>query len=93
MEFWAMVQLYTIVAAALAGTSYFTLYRPAIILTEEIIDEDLPGHKGWLGGSLWLIFATIFAPLTLFILLKNNNKDFITAFAVKLSEDFIEREE
>ena len=80
-----MLQIYGVVSTALAGTSYFTLYKPAIGLAEEILDEDLPLHKGWLGATLWLIFSGIFSPITAFVLLKNNNDDFIEKYALSIA--------
>ena len=87
------LQVYLIVAAALAGTSYFTIYRPAIELTEEILDEDLKFYRGWFGTSLWLVITAIFAPATLIVLLRNNNESFIEQFAVALANTMMDEDE
>ena len=84
---------YAVIAGAIAGTSYFTLYRSAIELTEEILDEDLPKYKGWMGIIFWLSISFIFAPLTAFMLLKNDNRDFIDKLALVLANRIIEEEE
>lgn len=93
MDFWVVMKVYGIISVALAGTSYFTLYRPSIELTEEILDENLPSHRGWVGVSLWLTFAMILSPLTLYVLLSNDNEDFIEDFAVRLSEHLMDEDE
>jgi hypothetical protein len=93
MEIWAWVQVYGIVASALAGTSYFTLYRPGVELAEEILDEDLNLHRGWLGTTMWLLISASLAPYTLFTLLKNDNAEFIEGFAVALADRIMKDED
>jgi len=93
MDFWSGLQIYLVVAAALAGTSYINLFRPAMQLLEEIMGRKMPWHRGWLGTSVWLISAFIFAPAVIFLLLNNDNDDFIEKFAVALANRIIKREE
>ena len=93
MGFWTILQYYLVVSVALAATSYFTIYRPAIALTEEILDQELNMHRGWLGTFIWMALATFFSPIALFVLLKNNNTEFIDRFAVKLADDLSEEDE
>ena len=85
MDFLTGLQMYLVVAIALAGTSYWTLYKPAIQLLEEIVQEKTV-YSGWLGFTIWNICATAVAPWTAFILLKNNNEEFIEQFAVALAD-------
>ena len=40
MDFWIGLKVYTLIAVALAGTSYMTLFRPSIELLEEIVEEE-----------------------------------------------------
>ena len=80
------VEIYGLVSLAIAGTSYFTLYRPSIELTEEIVDQDLKRYKGWIGTTVWVSLVTILSPLMIIILLKNNNNSFIEKFALKLAD-------
>jgi hypothetical protein len=86
MNFVEAAQIYGIVSLALAGTSYVTLYRPAIYLTEEIVEENLAHYRGWLGTLAWFSIATPLSPLVAIILLKNNNNSFIEKFAIKLAD-------
>jgi len=93
MDFWAAVQMYAIISAAIAGTSYFRFYRPAIDLTEEIVDESLPGYKDIPAVTVWLCIAFVLSPITTVMLLRNNNKDFIEKLALVLANRIIEEEE
>lgn len=92
MDFVTSAQLYGVVATAIAGTSYFTLYRPSIALTEEIVGEELPLHSGWVGITIWFLLSGIVAPWTALLLLKNDNEEFIESFAVSLADRLIEDE-
>jgi len=93
MDFWGVLQIYLIVAAALAGTSYLNLYRPAIQLLEEIMERKVPRYNGVTGTIIWLLIAFIVAPITAILLLNNNNIIFIERLAVSLANGLIEEEE
>ena len=93
MDSWTIFQLYGLVSVALGATSYFTLYRPAVELVEQILDEELPIYRGWFGTSLWLIIATLGSPVSALVLLSNNNDRFITDFALKLADRVIDTDE
>jgi len=92
MDYLSGLQVYAVVSAALAGTSYLTIFRPSIELLEEIV-EDKTLYSGWLGFIMWNILASIVSPWTAYILLKNNNEEFIEQFAVRLAERIIEEDE
>lgn len=93
MDFWSGLQLYAVIALALAGTSYWNLYRPAIELLEEILERKEPLYSGWFGSSLWILISFIGAPLTLVYLLSNNNNQRIVSIATGLAESLIQDEE
>lgn len=93
MDVWLYLQAYLIISTDLAGTSYFTLFRPAVELAEEIIEERLTMHRGWRGLVLWLIITSILSPVAAYALLKNNNSEFIENYAVIISEGYIEDED
>lgn len=86
MDFWTAAKIYAIVSLALAGTSYYTLYKPSIELAEEIVGRDLPFHSGWLGTILWFLMSGLMSPWTIFVLLSNDNNKFIESFALKITE-------
>ena len=86
------IQAYGVVSIAVSGTSYFTLYRPAIDLAEEIIDKDLPSHRGVLGTGIWLVLAALMCPFTVWLLIRNDNLDFIERYALVISERYIDDE-
>jgi len=92
MDYLIMLQIYGVISVALAGTSYITLYRPAIKLLEEIVEGDTP-YGGWLGFTIWNLAAIIAAPWTTYILLQNNNEEFIERFAVVLAERIMKEDE
>ena len=77
MDFWSGLQIYLVVAVALAGTSYWNLYKPAIELLKEILDDEVPRYSGWLGTILWLLISFTMAPITALMLLTNDNNEFI----------------
>jgi hypothetical protein len=85
MDFWTIIQTYLLISTGLAITSYITLYRPAIAFLEEIVEQKTR-YSGPFGAALWTIIAFVFSPYILFILLSNNNRDFIELFAVTLAE-------
>jgi len=93
MNFWTGLQIYIVASAALAGTSYINLYRPAIRLLEEIMGEEVTRYSGWLGITIWLMMAFILSPLTLLLLLSNDNDEFIEKFAVSIASNLIEEDE
>jgi len=93
MDFWMGLQIYLIVAVALAGTSYITIYRPSMELLEEILEQKVPRFSGWLGTTLWLLIAFVAAPWTAIVLISNDNNEFIENLAVKLATDIIEEED
>lgn len=92
MGYWTGLQLYGVIALALAGTSYVQMYRPAIALLEEIVERKTY-YSSWLGGFMWVAASTLLTPWTLYILLKNNNEEFIEEFAVTLADKLAEEEE
>lgn len=92
MSFWMGIQLYVIISLALAGTSYLTIYRPSIELYEEIIEEQNTVYSGWIGFTTWILAAVVIAPYTAYILLQNDNQDFIEELAISLA-DISEEEE
>ena len=93
MDFVITAQIYGIVSTAIAGTSYFTLYRPAIALTEEIVDRELNIHKGWPGVLFWFAMSALLSPFIAILLLRNNNGAFIEKFAVTLADKLIDDDE
>jgi len=93
MDFWAWLQVYLIISIALAGTSYINLYRPAINLLEEILDEKNTFYSSIWGMLLWLILSFIAAPATLVLLTVNNNDSFIERFAVSIADRVINKED
>lgn len=93
MDFWVGLQIYGIIAGALAGTSYINLFRPTMKLLKEILEDEIPPHDSWFGHLIWLIVSFILAPVTAFILLSNNNDLFIEKLAIALSEGLIEEDE
>jgi hypothetical protein len=68
------------------------MYRPAIKLLEEIIEDDTT-YSGVLGFILWMLFSTIAAPWNLYLILQNNNEQFIEDFAVTLANRILESED
>jgi Trk-type K+ transport system membrane component len=92
MEVWGILQIYLLVAIALAGTSYFNLYRPGIQLLEEIIDQKTVYSTFWC-ALVWLVIALIMAPFIAIVLLVNDNNEFIHSLALKLASRFEEEEE
>jgi len=93
MDVWSGVQIYLVISAALAGTSYINLYRPAIQLLEEILDDKAPIYSNWVGMSMWLIMSFIVAPFTAVLLLSNDNEEFIEKLAVSLADKVIKNKE
>ena len=93
MDLWSVLQVYIVVAAALAGTSYWNLYRPAIQLLEEIVDQDVPRYSGWMGTIMWFLISFTVAPITAVLLLSNDNEEFIEKLAVSLADGIEEDEE
>jgi len=85
MELWDWLIGYTVGAVSLAWTSYIMIYREAIDLLEEIVERKTV-YSGFTGFIFWTIMATIMTPWVIFALLSNNNKSFITEFAVNLAE-------
>ena len=92
MDFSTGLGLYSVIAMSLAVTSYVTLFRPSIELLEEII-EDKSSYGGMFGFVLWIVGAAIAAPMTAFILLKNDNDSFIEQLAVSLANKILDKEE
>lgn len=76
---------YLIVAISLAITGYIVLYRPSILLLEEILEKPTP-YGGLMGIILFLIIGFICAPVLLIILLKNDNDKFIYDLATRFYE-------
>lgn len=93
MDIWAWAQIYLVIAGALAGTSYFTLFRPGVDLAEEILNEKLPWHRGITATVMWLVISAAVAPWTAIVLLSNNNASFINDFATHVADRIIEEEE
>lgn len=89
MDFLTGLQLYGIVAAGLAGTSYITLFRPSIELLEEIIEDKSP-YSGVFGFCVWNLLSFLAAPVVVFILLQNDNENFIEHLAVALANKIID---
>ena len=85
MDIQAVLSIYSIIAISAGITSYIRLYWPAISLTEEVLEYKTP-YKGVLGSLLWIIYSTIIAPWTLFILFATDNQNFITSLASSLIE-------
>jgi len=92
MDFITGLQIYGLIAFSAGITSYLMIYRPAIRLLEEII-EDSTMYSKWYGSLLWVAFSTVAFPWIVILLLKNNNKGYIEHFAVTLAQKIIEREE
>ena len=93
MDFWTGLQIYILIALALAGTSYWNLYRPTIDLLEEILGERPPIYGGWFGAIMWMIISFVLAPVTAFLLLSNNNNLFIKKLAISLYNNIVEDSE
>lgn len=93
MDFWSVLQVYVVIAIALAGTSYWNLYRPAIELLEEIVDKDVRRYSGWFGTIMWLTISFTVAPVTAILLLSNDNNEFIENLAVSLANGITEEDE
>lgn len=91
MDFWSALQIYLVVAAALAGTSYWNIYKPAISLLEEILEVEKPLGPAY--AILWGVLSFIMAPLTAVILLSNNNNQFIERLAVTIANSILEEDE
>ena len=90
MDLWVILKIYTIIATSLSLTSYFMLYKPAIELVEEIVDKKTV-YSGIKGLLLWNILTFPLIPYTGYILLDNDNEDFIESFAVSLAEKLKEK--
>ena len=86
------IQIYILIAVAIAGTSYFTLYKPSIELLEEIVERKTT-YSGFILGVTWCLGAVIAAPLIATFLLKNDNEKFVEQFAVTLANRIIEDED
>ena len=91
MNSWIMLQIYAIIALSLGWTSYLNIFRPAISLLEEITEEK-SNYGGIFGFILWTFFASLGAPITLIVLLNNDNEQFIQLLAAKLAEEKLEDE-
>ena len=89
MSIWTIVQIYLLVILAIGCTSYVTLYRPAIQLLHEILEQKT-FYSGWISSILWIILASIGAPFILIALISNDNDKFINALAVTLADKYIE---
>lgn len=92
MDFITGLQIYGLIAFSAGITSYLMIYRPAIKLLEEIIEESTTYSK-WYGAILWVAFSTIAFPWIVILLLKNNNRGYIEHFAATLAQKIIEQEE
>ena len=84
MSWLIAIQIYLLVALAIAGTSYFLLYRPSISLFKELADKEKTIYGGLTGFVIWMMVATVFAPWAGLLLLKNNNEGIIEQFALNL---------
>lgn len=91
MDFWTVLQIYLVVSVALAGTSYWNIYKPATKLLGEILEIENPLGPGY--GMLFSVIAFVMAPITAVMLLSNNNNSFIEKLAVTLAESILEEEE
>jgi len=92
MDIWTGFQMYLLGAIAISGTSYFNIYRPAISLLEEIVEEKTT-YSSPLGGITWIVVSTIAAPVVLYALLANDNTGFIQTLATTLANKYLEEEE
>lgn len=93
MELLKWIMYYLATSASLALTSYFVLYRPAIKLLEEILQERSENYRGIRGFILWQLVATVFSPYVLLLLVKNDNDTIIQQAAVTLADHILEEEE
>lgn len=97
MSIWTGLQMYGLIAVAMAGTSYLRIYRPAMELLLEILDEeyleDASLYSGAVGTISWFIISIIATPYILFILLKNDNATTIRHIASHLATRVIEEQE
>jgi len=90
MDFWTVLQIYLVVSVALAGTSYWNIYKPAVNLLGEILEVENPLGPGY--AILFSVIAFVMAPITAIMLLSNDNTNFIKKLAVTLAESILEEE-
>lgn len=88
MDFWIG---YIIFAIATAMTGYIMIYKPAVDLLEEIVEEETV-YGGVIGFLIYTIIATVLAPGICFLLLKNRNTEIIEGYAVSLAENILDDE-
>ncbi|HSG30871.1 MAG TPA: hypothetical protein VLB82_04930 [Thermodesulfobacteriota bacterium] len=69
------------------------LYRPSIKLLEEILETEETSYSGFTGFLIWNILATIGAPFTLLVLLKNDNQRLVESMALSLADKAIDDDE
>lgn len=92
MDFIIGLQIYGLIAVSAGLTSWLTIYRPAVKLLEEIL-EDSTVYSTWFGTILWILFSTVAFPWIVLLLLKNNNKSIIEEFAGTLAVKILEQED
>ena len=84
MDFPTGLLIYALLALGLSLTTYLTIYRSAVKLLEEILDTDKTVYSGLSGFLLWIVFASLMAPWTATLLLKNNNTEVSEEMAATL---------
>jgi len=82
MGFWIW---YLLISVSLAWTSYFRIFRPALDLLEEILEQKTV-YRGAFGFLTWTVLAALGAPMTLYILLTVDNGPIITHIATELAD-------
>ena len=73
----SIILLYLIVALSVSLTSFITIYMPSVALFEEITENERTLYRSTLGKFLWLLLATIAAPLVALALLRGKNEKLI----------------
>ena len=83
---------YLITSLSLSLTSYFMLFRPSVNLLQEILNTEDTAYNGVQGFLIWNMLATVFSPVALISLLKNNNTKIIETIATGLADREIDEE-
>ena len=69
--------IYLLVAISISLTSYITIYKPALELYIDIIEERNIIQNSILGKFLWIILGTVLAPFVGIALLSGKNSNII----------------
>ena len=69
--------LYLITALSIGITSYITIYKPAVELYVEILEDEDVLQTSWTAAILWILASTRAAPVIAITLLSGKNEKII----------------